>query len=361
MTGIGPALIGATANVGGGLLNMMVGNKRQRDAFEQNKRLMGIQYGNEGNLMQQQYANQQNLNQQGKDLQMEMWKETNYPAQMKMLKEAGLNPGLLYGMSGGGGTTTGSQGGGSASGGSASGGSAPPYPQMDIGNIVQGAKTAAEIALLKAQENKTNAEANVIEPKASQEIAESKGRITKMAQEEANAKIQGELLNIDKQIHTIEYHYTEERLSGEMERIWEDVERLQLDNKMKIETWESAKYDIVQSAIGKEIDNRLKESNISVNETQIQKMTADIVAKYKEIAQKDRELDQRDKDLIIRDFAETLKADHPNVWNVIGGGIKHSIDFIDDVLSFKNPDARYYDTPERNRYRGNNRWERNRK
>ena len=36
-----------------------------------------------------------------------MWKDTNYSAQMEELKKAGLNPGLLYGMSGGGATTIG--------------------------------------------------------------------------------------------------------------------------------------------------------------------------------------------------------------------------------------------------------------
>ena len=40
--------------------------------------------------------------------QLEMWEKTNYPAQMEMLKKAGLNPALLYGTSGGGGMTVGS-------------------------------------------------------------------------------------------------------------------------------------------------------------------------------------------------------------------------------------------------------------
>ena len=55
------------------------------------------------------------------DLSKRMWDETNYGAQMKHMMDAGLNPGLMYGQGGQGGTTqTGSApspGGGSASGG----------------------------------------------------------------------------------------------------------------------------------------------------------------------------------------------------------------------------------------------------
>ena len=37
--------------------------------------------------------------------QLEMWKATNYPAQIEQMKLAGLNPALAYGMGGGGGVT----------------------------------------------------------------------------------------------------------------------------------------------------------------------------------------------------------------------------------------------------------------
>lgn len=66
---------------------------------------------------------------------LDMWKQTNYPAQVDMLKRAGLNPGLMYGMSGGGGATATPTGGNAQN--TASRG-------MDI----QG---AAQLALLKAQ------------------------------------------------------------------------------------------------------------------------------------------------------------------------------------------------------------------
>tara|TARA_B110001452_G_scaffold243599_1_gene227140 strand:+ start:3202 stop:4191 length:990 start_codon:yes stop_codon:yes gene_type:complete len=122
---------------------------------------MGIQAGMQGHmgkkgherekeLMNMQYQNQQGLNKQGHELQMDMWNKTNFPEQVAKLKEAGLNPALLYGKQGAGGTTTGSQGGGSASG-----GSYKHAPMMDIASMM---KIASEVGLLDAQKEKVEAE-----------------------------------------------------------------------------------------------------------------------------------------------------------------------------------------------------------
>ena len=147
----------AAAGVGavGGLLGMIGQNKRAKKAHNRNKELMGIQFGN-----------QQALNQQGHELQMKAWRDTGYEAQMKMMKDAGLNPGLMYGMSGGGGQTTGSQGGGSASGNQA-------HAPMDIGASVQA-------GLMLAQAEKLKAETKEIEAKTEevgQKISESQQRV----------------------------------------------------------------------------------------------------------------------------------------------------------------------------------------
>lgn len=129
------SVIGAGIGAATGLISMLGQRKREKRAVE-----------NQKTLMDWQMKNQQRLNQQGADLQYDMWKKTNYPAQMEMLKEAGLNPGLLYGMSGGGGTTAGSQ-----SGGSASGGQAPAPQPMELGTALAAAQTAEQLKLMKAQ------------------------------------------------------------------------------------------------------------------------------------------------------------------------------------------------------------------
>ena len=66
-----------------------------------------------GNLIFGSLAQKQQLRGQRKALEqqnaaaLDMWNKTNYEAQMAHLKNAGLNPGLIYGMKGGGGVTTG--------------------------------------------------------------------------------------------------------------------------------------------------------------------------------------------------------------------------------------------------------------
>tara|TARA_R110002074_G_scaffold342714_1_gene513264 strand:+ start:336 stop:1160 length:825 start_codon:yes stop_codon:yes gene_type:complete len=140
----GGALIGGAS----GLLSGIGRKQRERR-----------QVGYQKDLMNQQLMNQRGLNQQGHDLQMDMWNKTNYGAQMEHIKGAGLNPGLMYGMSGGGGTTAGSQGGGGAQS-----GGAPQVKESDVSGqgAIMGLQNAGQLALMKAQENKLNAEAKKI-------------------------------------------------------------------------------------------------------------------------------------------------------------------------------------------------------
>lgn len=105
------------------------------------------QHGRQRELMNIQHQNQQQLNQQGHDLQYQQWLRTNYPAQVQMMKKAGLNPALMYKGAGPGGTT------GSQTGGSAGSGNAQAFSPMDVSNM----------ALMKAQQEKIEAETRNID------------------------------------------------------------------------------------------------------------------------------------------------------------------------------------------------------
>ncbi len=140
----------------GTLFGMLGANTNQKRQYGQSKRLMALQN-----------KYQMGLNQQGHDLQMDMWNKTNYGAQLQHMKDAGLNPGLMYGMGGGGGTTAGSQGGGSAAMGSV-------QQQENMG--LQGAMAIEQMKLVKAQVGKTNAEKDAILG----DTPESKARINNL-------------------------------------------------------------------------------------------------------------------------------------------------------------------------------------
>ncbi|WVR22131.1 MAG: DNA pilot protein [Malazfec virus 4] len=131
-------------NAIGAALGFATANWQDRRQIRQQRALTNMQYQANKELMEHSYG-----------LQHKMWKDTNYSAQMEELRKAGLNPALLYGMSGGGGTTT---GGGSASvgGASASGGS---------GEILQGAGMGLQAGMMRAQKDliESQAELNRVE------------------------------------------------------------------------------------------------------------------------------------------------------------------------------------------------------
>lgn len=111
------------------------------------------QFNRQRQLMDISQQNQMALNEQGRQIQMQMWKDTNYPAQVAMLKEAGLNPAILYAKGGMGGTT-GSQGGGQASS-----GQAQMAHRLDLSSIGQMGLLASQIKKNEAEARNQNAEA----------------------------------------------------------------------------------------------------------------------------------------------------------------------------------------------------------
>ena len=134
--------------------------------------------------------------------QLEMWNNTNYSAQLAHMKQAGLSPGLMYGMSGGGGATT---GGGT---GHAGLGNAPSGGGEAIGLGLQ----MANIGLLKAQRENIEMDTKLKEseiPTAGQGIEESKARIGEIGQ-----RIQESIARIGKIGQELKNLQAQEKLTG---------------------------------------------------------------------------------------------------------------------------------------------------
>lgn len=139
---------------GAGVLGAAQGIFRNRDKedarqLEQQKKLTQVQVG----------ANKE-LAQNAHELQLDMWNKTNYEAQVEHLKNAGLNPGLMYGMGGGGGVTAGAGNMGSASGGSAADSASQANAETaKAGMAMQLGMMKAQMDVLKSQADKNKAEA----------------------------------------------------------------------------------------------------------------------------------------------------------------------------------------------------------
>lgn len=253
---IGAAAIQAGAQLGSGLLTMIGQKKREQRALANQKQLMDLQM-----------QNQMKLNLQGQKIQQETWENTNYPAQMKMLEEAGLNPSLLYGKGGAGGVT-GSQGGGSAASGNAP---APQMmPNMDIGNSV---RTAAEIILAKAQARKTNAEANVIETYGGKEaetrITEAGYRMNQMAAVTENEKAKTALTNAETEWQNIQNDIAnktaDELVKGVLlnnQKLATEVRKGLIDAKIAEETVDQAIQQIELTTVEQSVRILLQKQNV---------------------------------------------------------------------------------------------------
>lgn len=141
-------MIGEGAGIAGTVAGILgIGEKRQdRRQIEQQKRLQELQI--QGNKEMSEFE---------KNQQLDMWNKTNYGAQVNHLKEAGLNPALLYGMGGSGGATTGGGSGAGVSGGHAATG------VQGQGMALETALATAQLANIQAQTEKTKAEAKGIE------------------------------------------------------------------------------------------------------------------------------------------------------------------------------------------------------
>lgn len=145
----------------------------------------------------EQHKATKDLAKQNQQIALQNWDKTNYSAQMEQIKKAGLSPGLIYGQGG-------SQGGiGATAGGGSASKAETKTPDIN-GAIGMGLQTQ----LMKAQ--KDNIEANTEKTKvetaktAGVDTQEKTGAIAKLAQDTANAELQGQIMEYDKQIKSIQ-------------------------------------------------------------------------------------------------------------------------------------------------------------
>lgn len=249
MGAVGAAAITGGAGLAGGLLGMIGAKRRERRAVR-----------NQMGLMNHQRDNQMQLNMQGFNLQKQLWEETQIGEQMRLAKEQGLNPSLLYGQGGQGGTT-GSQGGGSASG-----GQAPSPMPMEVGMAAQAAQTAANIKLIESQARKNNVEADKTE-----------GVDTELGQEQIlNTRIQTELNEILKDVKSQTKEDDIEFIEFQVDRLVRENESLGYKNQIDKATIKDQTNLIKEQAIGELLNNDLKRVGVTKTEQEIKKIANEI-------------------------------------------------------------------------------------
>lgn len=231
------------------------------------------------------------LNKQAADLQyeqqMKMWQATNYKAQMDQLKQAGLNPALMYGKGGGGGATTGSN--------SVSAGQASNSAQTQTSNTGMG-MAMAQIANTLAQTVKTVEETKNV-PKTGENI-EANTENTKTNTQQTNATMESIV----------------EKVNWEMNKARTDFQQSANDATVKNQTQEAEIRRIREEAIGAALKNAVAEEEAKA-----------IAAR---VTQGWEGLRQGDENIAINKFKTEFEANHPGVDKVEGGVLTQMIERI---------------------------------
>tara|TARA_E500000331_G_scaffold127130_1_gene124714 strand:+ start:3698 stop:4687 length:990 start_codon:yes stop_codon:yes gene_type:complete len=258
----------------GGFIGANNQHRRQKD-------LMGIQH-----------QNQMNLNRQGHRLQMDMWKNTSYPAQLKMMKEAGLSPGLMYGGGPGASGTTGSQGGGSAVG-----GNAQAFKTMDLSNMLIASEIAKKNAETKNIETDTKKTGGV-------DTEEAEQRIANMKESKDYIRLQSDyqkILNANKQ----------DEIDAFLKNIGQETSNLKQQFDLTDEQW----GDLLKEQMGKALtaveNSNLLKSKVELTDAQEQEIWEKLEIAYNKLELEglsvDASLKQADASMIKATVEEAMR------------------------------------------------------
>lgn len=272
LTGLGTQAIG----LGMGLATQGINDRRQ---IEQQEKLNAQQARYDDAAAQKNYIRQ-----------MDLWNKTGYVGQMKQLKEAGLNPALIYAKGGAGGTTQAA----------AVNRQAPSAPSGGM-EITQATAQAMQMAMLQAQIENTKADTE----KKKVETVKTGGVDTEKVQTEVRSLTQGienqkaaqALQETQNEINKIELKIkgesTQDALSlirMEVQHKANEIQQMVRDNWISEET-KQEKIDMIKTElIGMALDNKLTKKRTDLTGEQITNTKAQTKATIEGIFQRNKEI-----------------------------------------------------------------------
>lgn len=242
-------MIGAIIGAGIGLAGSILGHKQQND---DQREMMELQ----AKLNQQQARYNQGL-------AKEMWDYTSYPNQVKQMEAAGLNPALIYGMGGQGGSTAGAGQAGSVGLSDTKG--------MQTGIAIQGmglelANLASQVELNKSQAEKNRAEA---EKTAGVDTQVQQATMENLIAQTTNEKIKKGLI------------YADTRFKDALEEITRaKIDEVGWNIKNLIKSLELTDRNIKATDLDNELKGRTMEANVKQANEALKNTMADTLVKY---------------------------------------------------------------------------------
>lgn len=277
-----------------GPLNWAIGMVGQRHREDRALR-------NEMDLMSLAHQYQLALNQQGHDLQFEMWKKTNFPAQLAMMKEAGLSPGLMYKQGGPGGTT------GSQTGGQAQKGKAPAPQPMDMQNLLLG----KQAQLLDSQAKNTEADTKLKNEEA-KFLGDSKTRLTEASikeiiQNTTNKSLEAKLIKLETDLKEIRRSTYKRELEANIDKTEAELRRISIAGDLDEATFNASVREAVANSFKAQAENRLFDSKVYLTDAQTNQIYNSIQQEWAKIDIAEGQLDETERRNTIAEFELDLR------------------------------------------------------
>ena len=311
-----PVIAAMAAQQGMGMIQGAWNDARQ---IRQNKKLgrMNLEFDKEMTDYQQEKA-------------LEMWQKTGYTAQVKQMKEAGLNPGLQYGMSGGGGMTIGHGAAHVAAGDAPKGG----------GELEAATGMGIQLGLLDAQKRNIEADTKLKEVDARKregvDTEEAASRIDLLKQGLDNARWDFQIKKLEVAMKNLEVWEQQASQEDRLDKIEYETKvamrQLQIitaDSKVA-EATVAEKIKIVQEeAIGAVIRNAIGRKDIDVKDAQIKKWATEIAQGWKGLS-----IDENRT--LIDKFEAEIKAAYPNILNAGGRVLNDGLEALHKIIFGKS-------------------------
>lgn len=266
--------------------------------------------------------------------QLEMWEKTNYAAQKEQMKKAGLNPGLMYGMGGGGGTTA-NVATGNASGGTAAGHSGEIQAMMGMG--LQRELLEAQKEVMQSQAALNNAQAAKT---AGVDTAKTQAETDNLLQGYDNLRNTYDLQQLEKSIKNLEvYEKTktvDENIAAIRTAVVTAIKRLDIvsnEAKESDATLQDKIRIIKNTAIKTGLDNILTENNITKTQADIEKIWKEISAITQNQEREWAKMSFEERKVRVQEIMAGFNTDPNNK------AIDQMLELLDEILEFKKPKA----------------------
>lgn len=264
--------------IGNTALGLMLQKHNDKRQLEQQGKLGQQQLG----LNVQQMAAQ-------KQMDLQMWKDTSYSAQKEQMEKAGINPALMYGMSGGGGQSIGSGGGGVNS----------PQAAKGENEIMGMMMMKQQMNLMEAQTEATKADANLKNVEAGKKAgvdtelgkAQTENLLTGIQNQEVSrelTKIQSRIANLELNLKEDSYGDTLENIRYTAAKIEEEFKNIRYERILSGETLETKIRMAESELINKGLEGELMKTNKGLGEARIKEISASISQKWKALSIDDR-------------------------------------------------------------------------